>query len=276
MKIKREQICLYTPVYSDRSSAEEIIERAARHGVGGVELMNFCEELSTPDRAAAARLGRLARENGLKIPCFSAAADIAADPGVVDTLLRYAEICAELGIPYLHHTIALNLYGYGMTEEEREETFLRCVEPALRICEYAASLGVRTLIEDQGFVFNGKENCLRLCALSGERIGIVADTGNILFYDERPEDFIRAAGKRVCHAHVKDYCFSATPFLEEGGYQTRLGGYLRDEDVGRGCIDFAAVKQAFAEIGYAGMYAMEFATANEPAAVDRAIDFLCS
>ncbi len=276
MKIKREQVCLYTPVYSNRSSAEEIIERAARHGVGGVELMNFCEELSTPDRAAAVRLGKQARANGLRIPCFSAAADIAADPGVVESLFRYAEICAELEIPYLHHTIAMNLQGYGMTEGEREEAFLRCVEPVLRICDYAASLGVRTLIEDQGFVFNGKENCLRLCALSGGRIGIVADTGNILFYDERPEDFIRAAGTRVCHAHVKDYCFSPTPYGEGECYQTRLGAYLRDEELGHGCIDFVAVKQAFAEIGYAGMYAMELASAKEAAEVDRAIDFLCS
>ena len=34
-KIERENICLYTPVYSNRSSMQEVIERATTHEVRG-------------------------------------------------------------------------------------------------------------------------------------------------------------------------------------------------------------------------------------------------
>ena len=276
MKISREKICMYTPVYSARASAFEIIERAVAHEVGGVEFMNFCEELSTPDREMAKKLGKTARAHGLKIPCFSAAADIYADPApMVEMLSRYIEICSELEIPYLHHTIALGLDGYSLTEEEREARFSACVEHVLYLCDYAAARGVRTIIEDQGFVFNGQRNCMRLCALSGEKLGIVADTGNIMFFDEKPEDFIRAAGSRICHAHIKDYLVSSRPFEGEC-YQTRLSNYVKDCEVGTGAIDFAAVKQAFVDVGYDGMYAMEFATVRDAAEVERVLDFLDS
>ena len=67
-KIERENICLYTPVYSNRSSMQEVIERATTHEVGGVEFMNFCEELSTPDMAMAKKLGKEVRARGLKLP----------------------------------------------------------------------------------------------------------------------------------------------------------------------------------------------------------------
>jgi sugar phosphate isomerase/epimerase len=257
----------------------EIIERATLHGVGGVELMNFCEELSTPDMEMAKKLGKEARARGLQLPCFSAAADIYAEPNkMVDMLCRYAEICSQLEIPYLHHTVALAFEreNASLTEEAREARFQACIEPVLRLCDYARSLGVRTLIEDQGFVFNGRKNCMRLCELSDERIGIVADTGNILFFDEAPEDFILAADTRICHAHVKDYKRQATPFAQGSYYQTRLANYLQDCALGDGIVDFTAVKNAFSQVSYQGMFAFELAGVPDAATLDRAIDFLCA
>ena len=57
MKIAREKICLYSSMYPGVSSAEMIINCAEKFEVGGVELMNFCQELPTPDREVARRLG---------------------------------------------------------------------------------------------------------------------------------------------------------------------------------------------------------------------------
>ncbi len=275
MKIERENICLYTPVYSNRSSMQEVIERATTHEVGGVEFMNFCEELSTPDMAMAKRLGKEVRARGLKLPCFSVAADIYTDGrAAVDMVLRYAEICSELEIPYLHHTVAFGLDGYSLTDEEREGRFNACVEAVQQLCDQAAGLGVRTLIEDQGFVFNGAKNCLRMAALTGGRLGFVADTGNIMFYDERAEDFIRAAGPYICHAHLKDYLLQDHPFEKGECYRTRLSHYVQDCELGAGVVDFAAVKAAFAEVGYRGMYSLELNGVRDAAELERVLHFL--
>ena len=71
MKIAREKICFYSSMYPGVSSAEMIINCAEKFEVGGVELMNFCQELSTPDRAVARALGKRAKERDL---CFPASA----------------------------------------------------------------------------------------------------------------------------------------------------------------------------------------------------------
>ena len=275
MKITREQIAFYSSMFPGRSSAREIIQCAADFHVGGMELMNFCDELKTPDLATAKELGALAKNHGLRLPCFSVGIDIIADPKKsVQDLFGYARICAELGIPYLHHTIALNFSDPNFTQEIQEQRFQLGAECALEVCDYANSLGVRTLIEDQGFVFNGVENCLRLHRLSQGKIGFVADVGNIYFYDEKPEDFILAANDQVCHVHIKDYYY--TPGHQSGapGYRTWQGNTLQNAEIGTGSIDFAKVFSAFYQIGYQGMYALEFAAVKDLNEVERVIQLI--
>ena len=257
MKITRADLCLYIPLCDSGPFAENIIDYAEKLSVGGVELMNFCRELRTPDMAEAKRLGAMARARELKIPCFSAAVAFLEKHDTVQRLRGYTQICSELEIPYLHHTIAKDFTVWDLSDREREDRFQRCVEDVLAICDYAAALGVRTVIEDQGFVFNGAENCLRLCSLSDERIGIVADVGNCLFVDEQPQHFIRAVGPRICHVHLKDYLVTDAPHGEKRSYRTKGSKYLTDERIGAGHIDYDAVMDAFDAVGYGGMYALE-------------------
>lgn len=275
MKIAREKISLYTPIHSGYTSFFGTVEYARELEVGGVEMMNFCEELKTPDMEMAKRIGSLARSYGLKLPCFSLLADVLGDAErTVPEVKRYAEICSELEIPYLHHTVAPDFRNPHITDEEREERFLRCFDDVMSIAERAKELGVKTLIECQGFVFNGVKNTLRLADMSGGTVGIVADIGNILFFDEKPEDFIRAAGSRVCHAHLKEYERSATPFMGGEFYETRLSSYLCDAEIGTGCADLDEIGKAFREIGYNGFYALELPPFDDTESARRVISLL--
>ena len=274
MRIPKEKICLYTPVVFGDKTMRTTISEAARLDVGGVELMNFCQELTTPDIAAARELADMARSFGLKLPCFSVAADILTDPdGSVKKIKAYTDICAELGIPLLHHTVASDFTAWDIDDTERERRFEFCAGYALELAEYANSVGVRTVIEDQGFVFNGVKNCARLCELSGERIGIVGDSGNIMFFDEKPADFIRAMGQRVVHAHLKDYLIKKTPTDGVKCYRTRLSNYLTEVGLGDGSADIDDVLQAFADIGYDGMYSLEYSRDSD-CDVETMLDYL--
>ena len=258
MKIAREKICLYTLPYPRCRTVADMMHLAAGLGLGGVELRSFCEEFRVPDREKARELGKLARSLGLSLPCFSVSSDFVTAPEkTMEALRGYAEICSDLEIPYLHHTVALEMHAFTLPEEEKARRFAFGIECALAVCDYAERLGVRTLIEDQGFVFNGVSNCARLCERSGDRIGIVADVGNILFVDERPEDFIRAMKGRVCHAHLKDFArYHEEP--ETYRYRSVSGAYLAETEIGTGDVDLATVMQAFADISYDGYYSLEF------------------
>jgi hexulose-6-phosphate isomerase len=63
------------------------------------------------------------------------------------------------------------------------------------------------------------------------------DVGNVVLYGY-PQDWIRTLGKSVYKVHLKDFK------RKEGGYAW--------VNLGDGDVDWAAVRQAFAEIGYAG------------------------
>lgn len=272
MKIKREKLCFYSSMYKGRSRSREIIDCAARFGIGGVELMNFCEELKTPSLDAAREIGKYARERGLCLPCFSVGIDAISSPEEsLSMLFGYAEICSELEIPYLHHTIALDYRCGRLCTEEREKRFNTGAAIALSLADFCAPLGVKTLVEPQGFVFNGIEWVDRIVSLSGEKIGVVADIGNVLFADTDPSAFIKKMGSRIRHAHLKDYLFGG----EDPEYVSEDGVRFSDCEIGCGDIDIEAALSAFSDIGYRGMYSLEFAAADGDGEVARVIDRIC-
>ena len=273
--IDKSRICLYTLLENGRMSAKQIITAAGRYGVGGVELMSFCEELGAPNVEVARELCRTARDSGLALPCFSVYADLSRNFSVdKDRLKGYAEICAENSIPLLHHTVDPDLGSFSMTFSERNDRFLRDCERLLDVLEYTESLGVGTVIEDQGFVFNGAESLSRLCEASRGRVGVVADIGNILFVDESPADLINTLFDRIKHVHIKDYRVTGAPIIGKRSYKTRFGRYLTDCEIGVGDADALLSVKTLEALGYKGMYSLEFAALESFDEAQRVIDGL--
>ena len=75
------------------------------------------------------------------------------------------------------------------------------------------------------------------------------DVGNVLLYGY-PQDWIRTLGNRIVKVHLKDF-------------KRRENGYAW-VNLGDGDVDWAAVRQAFAEIGYAGSAVTELEKGDEP------------
>ncbi len=74
------------------------------------------------------------------------------------------------------------------------------------------------------------------------------DVGNVLLYGY-PQDWIRTLDKRIVKVHLKDFK------RKEDGYAW--------VNLGDGDVDWAAVRQAFAEIGYAGSAVTELEKGDE-------------
>ena len=75
------------------------------------------------------------------------------------------------------------------------------------------------------------------------------DVGNVVLYGY-PQDWIRALGKRIVKVHLKDFK------RKENGYAWA--------NLGEGDVDWTAVRQAFAEIGFAGSATVELDSGDEP------------
>jgi hexulose-6-phosphate isomerase len=74
------------------------------------------------------------------------------------------------------------------------------------------------------------------------------DVGNVVLYGY-PQDWIRSLGKRIAKVHLKDF-----KRLEDG---------YRWVNLGEGDIDWPAVRQAFADIGYTGYVTTELEGGDE-------------
>ena len=258
-KLNKKRLCLYTPPLPDNTSMLDTIELAETLGLGGIELMNFCRELKTPDIDSAARLFNTAKEKDLYVPCLTVNSDIPTSPDeAVETLKKYADICAALGIKYLHHTIAKDFHCYDISDIEINRRFEVCIPAVKQVCEYANSINVSILTENQGFVFNGVLNMRRLYERTGGKIGFIADTGNTLFLDEKPEKFIKEFKNNVYHVHIKDYKIAGGDDPDEPIYISRGGMRFTDAEIGTGIIPLDRVINTLNDINYRGMFSLEF------------------
>ena len=267
----REKICFYSPLPWAKNYTA-LIEQAAETGLRGVEFLNTAE-LAVPDMAAARELGRLAKSNGLIIPCLSVGKNLVGEDSAesVATVKKYAEICAALEIPYLHHTVAFGLKKKSVAETEC--AFAKGAEATMEIAEYANGLGVKTLIEDQGFVVNGVEQYGKFRSATGNVFDVLLDVGNIYFMDESAGAFAESFAKNIVHTHVKEYNYTKTEPRGGALYTTFGGNYLSNAVAGEGDIDYDRVKNALAAANYKGTYSMEYSV-KTPEELTRTFEYL--
>jgi len=254
------KFCLYMPPLSSIGSYREMVDYAAEHNIKYLETLNILD-LSTPDLQVAKDLKAYADSKGITFPCVSVGISLVDEDrkAAVETLKRYADIAKILGSPYLHHTIALNFSDPAYIAENFQLFYNRGLEAVREVFDYAASIGIRTIYEDQGFVFNGKVTFARFLKDVDRNVGVVADFGNIQFVDEDVEDFIAAVQDRIVHVHVKDYLVTPGGTREKlpGEYTSRGGNYLRGCLIGKGSVHTDLAFQALAAMGYKGYVALE-------------------
>lgn len=251
--------CLYNPPLRGMTSYLQMVDVAVEFGLENIETLNVFE-LKEPNVEFAHELRRYADEKGVRFPCVSVGINLVGDNHreITEKLKKYADVAKVLGSPYLHHTIALECRNPKVIEQNRELYYQRGLEAVREIYDYAAERGVRTVFEDQGYLFNGIDGFKKFLSDVGRDVGIVADFGNIQFVDEDIEKFIPSFADRIINVHIKDYI--AIPGGEERDpkeFYSKGGRILRDCLFGEGIVNmekgFAEVKK----IGYKGTFAME-------------------
>lgn len=258
--MSNQNFCLYMPPVSSIRTYREMVDYAVAHGITKLETLNLLD-LSTPDLEVARDLKAYADSKGITFPCVSVGLSLVDEDrdARIEEMKRYADIAKILGSPYLHHTLALNFSEPEKIVANFELFYTRGVAAAREVFDYAATLGIRTIYEDQGFVFNGVTTFRRFLQDVERNVGVVADFGNIQFVDENAEDFIPAFAERIVHVHVKDYIVTAgsSREIQPGEYTSRGGNYLRDCLVGEGSVHTDAAFQALKDMGYNGIVSLE-------------------
>ena len=168
-------------------------------------------------------------------------------------------------IPYLHHTLIM-MWDHEEQKNRIPELMDIAVECALEINDYAATKGVKTLVEDQGYVINGVTRYGEFMKRTDGKIGVLLDFGNIMFMDETAVDFY-AAFPDVKQIHIKDFVILDAP-IHNNGHKTASGKYLDYCDFGEGDVDMETLAKMLKKNRYDGYYSIEFLPFKNDAEVD--------
>ncbi len=248
---------------------EKTAEFALEKGFQSVEFFEIAKtshETVAKDVQDAKRIKKILDSYGLKVDCYSLETVLVGEEATdaEKALMKNAELAAELGSPFLHHTLAVWL-SLPPNAPTYEEAFKQAADAATRVANYCKTLGVTCLYEEQGMYINGMKGFGEFYKEMKSRVSNVAvcgDVGNILFVDEQPEDFFAEYKSDIVHVHLKDYLKKSK--LEDTGdeywYQTKGGNKLRDTKLGNGVVDFEKCFASLKEAGYDGAYALEVAS----------------
>ena len=249
----QERLSFYTPPYTNITSYFEMVDLACKYGIEYLETLNILD-FSEPDLEVAKKLREYADIRGVKFCCVSVGINLVGDDREknIEKVKKFVDIAVILGSPYIHHTIVFEFEDPDKVVCDETLYFESGIEAVRQIHDYAKSRGIKSMCEEQGFIFNGAERFKRFLNVIDRDIGVVADVGNIMFVDEKADSFFPLVKDKILHAHVKDF-----KKVKEGTYKTRGGNYLDDCSLGCGDADVKSALEYLKKIGYNGLISLE-------------------
>ncbi len=256
--------CCFYSTPQNITSWLDMVDLAAEFGMDKLELFTRLD-FAEPDPEFAKKFRAYADEKGVSICCLSTSQDLTG-PDAEKNIARvkaFAEIAAILGCPYLHHTVCPEYRDKEKVDTRKDELFAKGIAAIREIYDHAQTFGIRTIYEDQGFLFNGLEGFNRLLKEVERPVGIVADFGNIRQLDEEILPLLQACFPQIAHVHLKDsVILPAQPEDSGYGYPTRDGKWVQEVEPGTGTVPLTEGIALLKELGYRGAYSIEFATTD--------------
>lgn len=270
----KEKICFYTPPFPSVKSYFDMVDVSCEYGLKYIEGFNILD-FETPDTEKAKEIREYADSKGIGFSCFSVYINLVGDDRaeMLQKLKGYADVAAILGSPYLHHTIANEFTNPDKVLPYKEEMFDYGISAVREIYDYCKTIGIQTIYEEQGYLFNGVTGFKHFLDTVERDVGVVADFANIYQSGDSIEDFVKRFSDRIVHAHIKDITLQKEN--DGTGLGTLDGRFMYEAPIGQGIVDIKGTISLLKENGYKGFYGIEYGSkANENREVDSAIQFI--
>lgn len=251
---------------SGEANQFDLVRMTAELGFDAIEFAGITPHDGSTPLAYAAKLKALCAEHGLEIASYTIAADLLTGSGgdtekEVQRLKAEADIAHALGAKRMRHD-ATSGYAEGARGFRSFDDALEILAPACReLSLYAATLGVRTMVENHGYFAQDSRRVEKLVsAVACDNFGCLCDIGNFLCADEDPVTAVGRVAPYAFHVHIKDFHVKSGdgPDPGEGFFPSRGGNYLRGAIVGHGVVPVAQCLRVLSRAGYDGFVSIEF------------------
>ncbi len=242
-----------------------VIEKTAELGFDAIEFSGLSQPEGTTDLIAfAGKIKDACVKAGLPIMSYTIGADFINGEGgcekEIERVKKEVDIAAVLGAPCMRHDATRGFGPDRLSMYDFMEA-LPILEKGCRgVTEYAATKGVKTMVENHGFFVQDSDRCAALMkTVNSPNFGSLVDVGNFLCADDDPVRACACMAPYAFHVHVKD--FHTKPGNADPGtgwFRSRGGTPLRGAIVGHGNVDVPACLKALKDGGYDGYISIEF------------------
>ncbi len=261
-------------IRSGEMTLMDVITKVKEMGFEVIEfttLTGFLPEGETAE-SFAPRIREQCDAVGLPIVNYTIAADfINANDGdweaEVERLKKELHIAKILGVPGMRHD-ATQGYQSAYRGPKSFDDALDVLSKGCRaVTEFAADLGIKTMVENHGFFCQDSERVEKLiCAVNHPNFGALVDMGNFLCVDEDPPKAVGRLTPYVFHAHAKDFHIRSGADSHPGGgwITTRGGNFIRGSIIGHGNVQVAQCIRVLQMAGFDGVLSIEFEGLEDP------------
>jgi sugar phosphate isomerase/epimerase len=236
---------------------KELIALAKELGFAAIEFTEVAKETALVLRAES-------EAQGFPIICYTVGGDfLRADSleGEIERLRGQVDIAAALGVKQMRHD-ATGGYGKPRAAYQSYDQALPFLARGCRaVAEYAAGMGIATMVENHGFFCQDSERVAALVGAVGRpNFGALVDIGNFLCADEDPAKATGNLAVMAKHVHAKDFHVKpgACDNPGEGWFRSRGGNYLRGAIIGHGEVPLRQCLGNLRRAGYNGYVSIEF------------------
>ncbi|MDD4152877.1 MAG: sugar phosphate isomerase/epimerase [bacterium] len=267
MKISVSSYSFQRYLNEGRMNIFDLIKTTAEIGFDGIEFSGLkLPEGETDTAALAAGVKDACAEAGLPIISYTIGADFINPPqggswqDEVERLKGEVDIAAALGAPRMRHDATGGIKDGNKDLAEFLEVLPVVAGGCRAITEYAADKGIRTMVENHGFLVQDSDRCAVLFdEVNHPNFGWLVDIGNFLCADDDPLRAVTRMAPHAIHAHAKDFHIKpSTADPGDGWFRSRGGNRLRGSIIGHGDVDTVGCIKALQAAGYDGCLSIEF------------------
>ena len=261
MKIAVSSYSFSQAMHDGRMSIMDVIPKARQMGYEGVEIVRGGQS-DAEMRALARELKNQSDSEGIPIIAYMVGADFLKNglDKQVDILKREAEVASLLNVKRMRHdsTGGVDADGKKYTVDEALPIV---AEGYRRVTEFAAGLGIHTMIENHGYFFQHSERVKKLVeTVNHPNFGWLVDMGNFMCADQDSAEAVAMAAPMAVHAHAKDFHFKRNGEYvpPQGWFGTAGGNSLRGAIIGHGAVDVPKCLGILRAAGYDKWLSVEF------------------
>jgi sugar phosphate isomerase/epimerase len=266
MKIGVSSYSFSRLVQSGQMTQYDVVAKAREMGFEAIEFAGLNVPAGESAESYAQRLRRVCSQAGLPVASYTIGADFlgggeGAWRAEADRLKGEVKIAGALGVPAMRHD-ATGGFPRGYHGARGFDDALPILAKGCRaVTEFAADLGIRTMVENHGFFCQDSERVEKLVnGVNHPNFGTLVDIGNFLCADEDPAKAVGRVAPYVFHAHAKDFHVKPGTALNPGTgwFRSRAGNYLRGAIIGHGDVPVAQCIGILKRAGYDSFLSIEF------------------